>query len=105
MNRKRFIKKMMGLGFSRNFARIAANNLQWVNREAQEANRIRLTIQRAVYGDVKPRKRQYRESMRSYREWLARFDGWDVSRYIRSKVKKKENTGGGGSRLRPCKVY
>ena len=82
MNRKRFIKKMMGMGFGRNFARIAADNLQWVNREAQQANRIRKSIQRSVYGTVKPRKPQYRETMRSYRDWLAGFEGWDMTRYI-----------------------
>ena len=39
MNRKRFIKKMMGLGFSRNFARKSAELLQQMNLEAQAANR------------------------------------------------------------------
>lgn len=73
---------MMGLGFSRNFARKSAELLQWTNLEAQAANRIRLAIQQSVYGTVKPRKTQYREPMRSYREWLVRFDGWDMTRYI-----------------------
>ena len=39
MNRKRFIKKMMGLGFSRNFARKSAELLQQMNLEAQAMNR------------------------------------------------------------------
>ena len=82
MNRKRFIKKMMGLGFSRNFARKSAELLQQMNLEAQAANRIRLAIQRSVYGTVKPRKPQYREPMRSYRDWLAGFENWDMTRYI-----------------------
>lgn len=82
MNRKRFIKKMMGLGFSRNFARKSAELLQWTNLEAQATNRIRLAIQQSVYGTVKPRKTQYREQMRSYRDWMAGFECWDMKRYI-----------------------
>ena len=82
MNRKRFIKKMMGLGFSRNFARKSAELLRQMNLEAQATNRIRLAIQRSVYGTVKPRKTQYREPMRSYRDRLAGFECWDMTRYI-----------------------
>ena len=82
MNRKRFIKKMMGIGFSRNFARKSAELMRQMNLEAQEANRIRLTIQRSVYGTVKPRKTQYREPMSSYRDWMAGFECWDMKRYI-----------------------
>lgn len=82
MNRKRFIKKMMGLGFSRNFARKSAELLQQMNLEAQAANRIQLAIQQSVYGTVKPRKTQYRELMRSYRDWLVGFENWVMTRYI-----------------------
>lgn len=70
MNRKRFIKKLMGMGLSRNEARQTAVEMLERNRELMHENRLRRGITERVYAATGVRNVGYRARMFSYAERL-----------------------------------
>jgi hypothetical protein len=71
MNRKRFIKKLMGMGWDRNEARGRAAEMLERNRELMYENRLRRRSTERVYVATGVWYVGYRAMPYSYREWLA----------------------------------
>jgi hypothetical protein len=71
MNRKRFIKKLMGMGLSRNEARQTAAEMLERNSELMHENRLRREITERIYVATGVWNVGYRAMPYSYREWLA----------------------------------
>jgi hypothetical protein len=70
MNRKRFIKKLMGMGLSRNEARQTAAEMLERNSELMHENRLRRGITERVYAATGVWNVGYRARMFSYAERL-----------------------------------
>lgn len=72
MSRKRFVKKMMGMGWDRNEARGRAAEMLERNREMMYENRLRRRSTERVYAAIGVWHVGYRAKLYSYSEWLAR---------------------------------
>lgn len=70
MTRKRFIKKLMAMGYSRNQARETATEMLEKNREVGYENRFRRRISRKILEETGITYTGYRAKPFSYVEWL-----------------------------------
>lgn len=70
MTRKRFIRKLMAMGYSRNQARKTATEMLEKNREVGYENRFRRRISQRIQGQTGISYTGYRARPFSYKEWL-----------------------------------